>query len=55
VLNLYLFCDLDEVRELVSRCLVEYNELRPHDALGGLPLSIYPTRNVENSTFELST
>jgi putative transposase len=55
VLNLYLFHHLDEVREITSRWLIEYNELRPHDAPGGLPPCVYVTRNAENSTLELST
>lgn len=55
VLNLYLFPSLDEVREITSRWLIEYNELRPYDALGGLPPCVYVTKNVENSTLELST
>jgi putative transposase len=55
VLNLYLFRNLDEVREITSRWLIEYNELRPHDALGGLPPRVYVTKNAENSTLERST
>ena len=55
VLNLYLFRSLDEVREITSRWIDEYNDLRPHDALGGLPPSVYSARKAENSTLELST
>ena len=55
ILNLYLFRRLNEVREITSRWLVEYNERRPHDALGGLPPCVYVTQNAENSTLELST
>lgn len=55
VLNLYLFRSLHEVREITSRWIDEYNDLRPHDALGGLPPSVYATRKDENSTLEQST
>lgn len=54
VLNLYLFRDLDEVREIVSQWMIQYNEQRPHDALGGLPPSVYATQKLENSSSELS-
>jgi putative transposase len=55
VLDLYLFRDLDEVREITSRWLVSYNEQRPHDALGGLPPLVYANKTAGGSTFELST
>ncbi len=55
VLDLYLFRNLAEVREIVSQWRRQYNEDRPHDALGGLPPVVYATRNLENSTFDLST
>lgn len=55
VLDLYLFRNLAEVREIVSQWRRQYNEDRPHDALGGLPPLVYAQRNLENSTFELST
>ena len=54
VLNLHLFRDLDEVREIVSQWMIQYNEQRPHDALGGLPPAVYATRMLENSSSELS-
>ena len=55
VLDLYLFRNLAEAREIVSQWRKQYNEDRPHDALGGLPPIVYAQRNLENSTFELST
>lgn len=55
VLNVYLFRSLHEVREITSRWIDEYNDLRPHDALGGLPPSVYANRKLENSTLEVST
>lgn len=54
VLNRYLFRNLHEVREITSRWLVEYNELRPHDALGGLPPTVYASQTARNSSSELS-
>lgn len=54
VLDLYLFQNLDEVREITSRWIRQYNEHRPHDALGGLPPVVYSNRKLENSNYELS-
>jgi len=36
VLDYYLFSDLDEVRDITSRWVMEYNEERPHESLGDL-------------------
>jgi len=55
VLNLYLFRSLHEVRAITHRWMMEYNELRPHDALGGLPTNVYAAQQPENPRLELST
>ena len=55
LLDLYLFRNLQQVRELTSRWRKQYNEHRPHDALGGLPPAVYAQRLLENSSLELST
>ena len=54
VLDLYLFRNLTEVREIVSRWREQYNQDRPHAALGGLPPLVYASRNSGTSTFALS-
>lgn len=56
ILSSYLFCDLDEVRELTWEWLISYNEERPHDALGGLPPAVFrEKKEAGNSTLEVST
>jgi len=55
VLNLYLFRNLDEVRETTYWWMIGYNEERPHDALGDLTPAEYMEQNAENSTLEVST
>ena len=54
LLDANLFMRLDDVREAVYWWQIEYNEQRPHDALGGIPPVTYRIRNAGNSTYELS-
>jgi len=56
VLSAYLFEDLEQVQDLTWNWMVDYNEERPHDALGQVPPSVYRERlEAENSTLILST
>jgi len=55
VLSAYLFEDLDQVREITLGWMREYNEERPHDALGKIPPAVYRrTLEARNSTFKRS-
>ena len=45
VLDAYLFDDVEEVRTITERWLEDYNTLRPHEALQGLPPRQYAIQN----------
>ena len=45
VLDAYLFDDLDEVRMITEHWLEEYNTIRPHEALKGLPPRQFALQN----------
>lgn len=52
MLDAYLFDSLSEVRDVTLEFIEDYNNLRPHDALGRLPPAIYRQRkDVLNETF----
>jgi putative transposase len=55
LLYLYLFRNPQQLRELTGRWRKQYNEHRPHDALGGIPPAVYAQRLPQNSNIELST
>jgi len=53
-LNCHLFENLEQVREITEEWLTNYNEQRCHDALGGLPPTIFRERQtIKKSTNEL--
>lgn len=47
ILDMYLFRDLDEVREITNNWIPEYNEERPHTSLGKLTPREYGLANSE--------
>lgn len=54
ILDQSLFARLEDVREATWRFLIDYNEHRPHDSLGGLTPIEYRQYRVRNSTLEMS-
>ena len=57
VLNAYAFEGLDQVQQITDPWLTEYNEERPHDALGRVPPLTYLPRatTTGRSSFKVST
>jgi putative transposase len=45
ILDVYLFDSLSEVREFTEQWLEEYNAIRPHESLQGLPPYQYAVQN----------
>lgn len=44
LLDAYLFKTFEQVQHITEKWLIEYNEQRPHDALGGVPPRQFLTR-----------
>jgi putative transposase len=57
VLNAYLFRSIEQVQHITEEWLCDYNEQRPHEALGGLPPRQFLSRltTATNSSYPLST
>ena len=54
VLDQYLFARLEDVREATWQFLIDYNEHRPHNALGGMTPAEYRNHHAGISTSEVS-
>jgi putative transposase len=57
VLDAHLFANLEQVQAITDQWLVDYNEYRPHEALGDVPPVQYMPRITHASNFyrQLST
>lgn len=52
ILDAYWFDHIDEVREVTQKWVEDYNNTRPHDALGGLSPKMYKAKNIKNLPVE---
>jgi putative transposase len=50
-----LFTRLEDLREAAWWWMIDYNEERPHDALGDLTPTEFRQKTKTHSSFELST
>jgi putative transposase len=55
VLDAYIFDTIDEVREVTQNWVEDYNNERPHDALGGLPPIKYRIKNENTSVLHYAS
>ncbi len=53
MLDLNFFACLDDVREAAHWWMIDYNEARSHDSLGGMTPVEYRNKHAESSTFEV--
>ena len=51
-LNEHVFTSLAEARRIVERWRIDYNTVRPHSSLGGLPPSVFASRPLRRGHFE---
>ncbi len=55
ILNAYLFRSLSEVQSITDQWLEQYNNVRPHAALGNIPPALFAANKAENITFASGT
>ena len=51
-LNEHAFSLLSEARRIVEAWRIDYNTVRPHSSLGGLPPSVFANRPINRGHFE---
>jgi putative transposase len=51
-LNEHVFTPLTEARRIVESWRIDYNTVRPHTSLGGLPPSVFANRPLTRGLFE---
>jgi len=54
VIDHHLFIRLEDIREAAYWWMIDYNEERPNDALGGMTPAEYRNTFAGSSTFEVS-